>query len=98
MATQAEQIKALKAENAELKAIVEDMQTQLEASNVAAAKAPTVTLVKVDKESYVINPSGAQLPGKGKYSAEDIAADAKLAAYILKIEGQQILTKPENNA
>lgn len=91
MATQAEQIKTLKAENKELKAIIADMQNQLDATVKAAPKAAKTVAVELDKKNYSVNPSGAFVPGKGKFTAEEIAADADLAAHILKIKGQTIL-------
>lgn len=69
------------------------MQAQLDATVKAAPQAAKTVIAKLDKKSFTVNPSGAVVPGKGKFTAEEIAANADLVAHILTINGQNILNE-----
>lgn len=88
--TPAQKIEALEAENAELKAIVADMQEKLDEAAAKASKAPDVVVAKVGKNSYEVV-TGAIVPGIGRLSAKELAEHKEALATVLKIEGQTIL-------
>lgn len=74
----------------EYKDVLEDMQAKLSAAGEAAAKAPNVVEASVGKVKYLVT-SGVQLPGLGKFTAKDLAADKEALKAVLEIEGQTVL-------
>lgn len=84
-----EEIAALQAENAELKAIVEDMQAKLEEVG-AAAKGSKAVIVTLNKNKYEVT-SGAHVPGLGAFSQDELAKNKEALAALVAIEGQTVL-------
>jgi len=74
----------------EYKDVLGDMQAKLTTAGEAAAKAPNVVEATVGKVKYLVT-SGAQLPGLGKFTAKELAADEDALKAVLEIEGQTVL-------